>query len=112
MSRAFASSWSSFRQPVLPAEGQEDADAQLSLNVVGDAVLAVPSPLVLLLLLRRGDGEVLEVLVVDVVADLEVRGQPSRDEDAEADADAEVEERLVLEGAVVRVDDRDGAREE
>ena len=53
-------------------------------------MLAVPSSLVLLLLLRRSDGEVLEVLVVDVVADLEVRGQPARDEDTQADADVEV----------------------
>ena len=86
------------------------------MNVVRDAARAVPGALVgrvgasVAGSARRRDARVLELFVVDVVADLEVGREPAVEEDPEADADIEVE--LLLEGevAVVGVDDGDGAR--
>ena len=55
-------------------------------------------------------ARVLELLDVNVVAHLEVRGEPPVEEDAQANTDVEVELRLELKVAVVRVDDGDRPR--
>src|SRR6185312_6763200 len=56
------------------------------------------------------DAQVLELLRIDVVANLARDGEPSRDEDAEADAEVEADLRIEIELAVVRVDDRNRPR--
>src|SRR4051794_20878586 len=77
-----ASSWpspfagASLGQPILPAERQEDADAELGLNVVGERLFAEPVLRVALLRLRVRNLRVLELLDVDVVADFHRDGEP------------------------------------
>src|SRR4051794_26040145 len=75
----------SLGQPVFPGEGQENRDAHLCLNVVGQAGVAVPSARILSerLLVAGGRIEacghdlILELVDEDVVADLEHGREPA-----------------------------------
>src|SRR5688572_19413288 len=96
----------SFRQLVLPREGQEQGQSELRLDVVGEAqIFGEPGLLVLgawfaARVEARGDGRVLELVEEHVVPDLEHRGEVAREEDAQTSAEAPGRPDLVLEGAV------------
>src|SRR5215471_10191037 len=76
------------RQAVIPREGEEDGDADLGLNGVGQLVLAVPSGRIA----GRGPHDrlrVLELVEEDVVSHFEHGGKPAVEEDAQTEADVE-----------------------
>ena len=60
--------------------------------------------------LRLRDVQILELLVVDVVANFERRGEPAIEKDANAETEVEVDLRLVRKVSVVGIDDCDRTR--
>src|SRR6202042_1746708 len=99
-------------------ERQEEAQADVRLEVVRDvdAVLKPRRRVGRRIRIRRltdragRDRRVLEILRIDVVANLSRDGEPPRDEDAKTDAEVEANLRIEIELAVVRVDDRNRTR--
>src|SRR5580704_6716061 len=107
----------SLGQLVVEGSRQEDRQADLQLDVVGQVrVRVVPRGRVerILWAIRhigaRSDGNRLDLLVLDEIPYLEYGREPAIEKDPEANAHVEVDVVVPTELAIVRIDDRDRLR--